>query len=106
MADPDFRFYQMSFGKRKQEELYDMKLDPDCIHNLADDPRMKTVKAALWSQLKTELAAQGDPRIVADGDIFDYYPNRHLSRQQKLYNQPDYDPVGEFEAKFGSPQTP
>lgn len=57
-------------------------------------------------QAANRTATQGDPRIVADGDIFDYYPNRHLSRQQKLYNQPDYDPVGDFEAKFGSPQTP
>ena len=106
MADPDFRFYEMSFGKRKQEELYDMKKDPDCVHNLADDPQMKQVKTVLWRQLKQELAAQRDPRIIGTGDIFDYYPNRQISRQQQLYNAPDYDPVGEFETRFGSPQTP
>lgn len=105
MADPDFRFYELSFGKRKQEELYDMKDDPDCIKNLADDPQMQNVKTELWLQLKQELSEQGDPRIVADGDIFDYYPNRQITRQQELYNTPDYDPIELFNSRFGSTPT-
>ena len=105
MADPDFRFYELSFGKRKQEELYDMKNDPDCIHNLANAPQMQNVKTELWLQLKQELSEQGDPRIVADGDIFDYYPNRQITRQQQLYKAPDYDPVEVFNSRFGSTLT-
>ena len=40
--------------------------------------------------------------LVLNGDIFDFYPNRHISRQQDLYKQPDYDPVGDFETRYGS----
>ncbi len=105
MAHPDFRFYEMSFGKRKEEELYDIKKDPDCIQNLADDPRMTAIKSSMWKQLKEELTKQGDPRIIGNGDIFDYYPNRQISRQQQLYKAPGYDPVGEFEERFGDTQT-
>jgi arylsulfatase A-like enzyme len=102
MGDPEFRFYEMSFGKRAAEELYDIDTDPDCVHNLAGKPELADTKAKLWEQLRTELAAQGDPRIVADGDIFDFYPYCRIDKQQKLYKKPDYDPVGEFESKFGA----
>ena len=102
MAHPDFRFYEMSFGKRKQEELYDMQQDPDCINNLAGKPELKAIKTALWEQLRKELTEQEDPRMIGNGDIFDFYPNRHISRQQDLYKQPDYDPVGDFETRYGS----
>ncbi|MGI9473704.1 MAG: hypothetical protein ACR2NZ_19335, partial [Rubripirellula sp.] len=84
---------------------YDMKKDPDCILNLADQPEYAKVKAELWEQLRRELAEQGDPRIVADGDIFDYYPNARIDRQQKLYENPDYDPVQLFQERFGQAST-
>jgi hypothetical protein len=100
MADPDYHFYEMSFGKRPSEELYDMVKDPDCVNNLADEPRYATVKSRLWAQLQKELTDQGDPRILGTGDIFDYYPNSGIERQQILYSRPDYDPVAIFEEKY------
>ena len=84
------------------EELYDMQQDPDCINNLAGKPELKAIKTALWEQLRKELTEQEDPRMIGNGDIFDFYPNRHISRQQDLYKQPDYDPVGDFETRYGS----
>ena len=71
------------------------------MNNLALNPNFAKTKEKLWSQLREELAGQGDPRIVADGDIFDFYPNCRIDRQQKLYDDPDYDPVKLFEEKFG-----
>lgn len=100
-GDPDFRFYQMSFGKRPEEELYDMVKDSDCVHNLAGHADYKQIKSRLWSQLKAELTAQGDPRILGKGKIFDFYPNCRVERQRKLYKRPDYDPVKRFEQEFG-----
>lgn len=102
MGDPDYRFYEMSFGKRPQEELYDMRHDPDCVRNLAKDPNFKQVKAELWQQLQRELTAQGDPRMLGNGDIFDYYPNARVDRQQKLYGDPSYDPVEVFQTRYGT----
>lgn len=96
-------YFEMSFGKRPAEELYDMEKDPDCVHNLADDPAYRETCDKLWTQLETELKAQGDPRVLGEGDIFDYYPNRSIERQQKLYNRPDYDPAKIFEEKYKIP---
>ncbi|MAS96749.1 MAG: heparan N-sulfatase [Verrucomicrobiales bacterium] len=96
-------FYEMSFGKRPAEELYDMDKDPDCVHNLASDPAYRETCNQLWAQLETELKAQGDPRVLGKGEIFDDYPNRSIERQQKLYNRPDFDPAKNFEEKYGVP---
>ncbi|MEC8509553.1 MAG: hypothetical protein VXZ53_21410, partial [Planctomycetota bacterium] len=62
-----------------------------------------SIKQRLWSQLKQELTEQNDPRILGDGNIFDFYPNCRVDRQRQLYQQPNYDPVQEFEKRFGSP---
>ncbi len=101
MASPDYRFYEMAFGKRPAEELYDMAADPDCVRNLSDNPALAAVKAELWKQLESELKAQGDPRVLGKGDIFDFYPYSKIDRQQKLYGDPNYDPAAVFEEKFG-----
>ena len=101
MAHPDYHYFQLSFDKRPEEELFDMEADPDCIENLAAQLGYAAVKRQLWSQLKTELTAQGDPRMLDGGDIFDYYPNRSIERQQTLYNRPDFDPIKQFDTKFG-----
>lgn len=100
-AGEEYHYYEMAFGKRSGEELYDMINDPDCVTNLADDPEYAKTKVALWKQLEAGLIAQGDPRILGEGDIFDYYPNVRIDRQQKLYGRPDWDPVKIFEEKFG-----
>lgn len=98
----EYRWYEMSFGKRPKEELYDVLADPDCVNNLADNPEYIVTMVKLWHQLETELEAQGDPRILGKGDIFDYYPNRNLAQQRKVYDDPTYDPGPAFEKKFGN----
>ena len=94
------KWYDMSFGKRPKEQLFDMQKDPDCVRDLAGDPALAETVSRLWLQLRTELEAQGDPRVLGKGEIFDYYPNCRIDRQQKLYGKPDYDPVQIFEEKF------
>jgi arylsulfatase A-like enzyme len=67
------RFWQMSFGKRPQVELFDLAKDPDCINNLANDEVYKTKATALREKLFDELKKQGDPRVLGNGDVFDKY---------------------------------
>jgi N-sulfoglucosamine sulfohydrolase len=67
------QYWQMSFGKRPAEELYHIQSDPECMHNLADDPEYASLKAELKSQMEAELTAEGDPRMLGKGDIFDTY---------------------------------
>jgi hypothetical protein len=57
----------MSFGKRKQTELYDLINDPDCVVNLAGNPKFYKVEKNLRVQLQIELKKQKDPRMFDRG---------------------------------------
>ncbi len=67
------RAYDLAFGKRPADELYDLKKDPDQLLNVADDPAyaapMKKLKDDLFAQLK----ATGDPRVTDNGVDFDAF---------------------------------
>ena len=66
-------FWQLCFGKRPADELYDLAADPDCVRNLAADPARADDVERLRAMLLSELRRQQDPRVVADGGIFDRY---------------------------------
>jgi hypothetical protein len=68
------RFWQLCFGKRPEEELYDLKADPDCLTNLAGDARRQKLKQELTEQMVAELKAQEDPRMFGRGSVFEEYP--------------------------------
>jgi arylsulfatase A-like enzyme len=72
--DPEYRYYEMSFGLRPEEELYQIQKDPHCMVNLAGNPEYEQVKARLKQQMTAELVAQEDPRMLGQGDVFDRYP--------------------------------
>ena len=71
--EPADKFWQLCFGKRDAEELYDLASDPDCLHNLVADAKHISVLGALREQLRAELQQQQDPRITGNGDVFDQY---------------------------------
>ena len=68
------KFWQMNFGKRPGDELYDLKNDPDCVKNLAETPAYFDLKSKLSNQMEKELTTQGDPRMFGKGAVFDGYP--------------------------------
>ncbi|MBN1559346.1 sulfatase [candidate division KSB1 bacterium] len=73
-ARPDRKIYWIqNFGKRPEEELYNVKHDPDCVENLAERPEFVDLKSRLKEQLFGELVKQGDPRMFGNGHIFDEY---------------------------------
>ena len=72
-GDEEYSFYEMSFGKRPEEELYQIRKDPDCMNNLAGNPEYAALKKQLREQMESELTAQGDPRTLGQGDVFDQY---------------------------------
>ncbi|MFI3289308.1 MAG: sulfatase [Rikenellaceae bacterium] len=72
-ADADYHFYEMAFGKRMEEELYDMENDPHSMKNLAYDPAYTEIKAELRKRMEKELTESGDPRMSGGGDIFETY---------------------------------
>jgi len=67
-------FWQLCFGKRLQEELYDLNNDPDCLRNLAYDKNYEAIKNKFKQTLFDTLKQQGDPRMFGQGEIFEKYP--------------------------------
>jgi arylsulfatase A-like enzyme len=74
-ATPADRFWHLCFGKRPTSELYDLRADPDCVHNLADDPAFQSVRKRLHRRLLRRLSTEGDPRVIGGGEVFDDYPH-------------------------------
>lgn len=72
--NPRDPFWKLCFGKRPSEEFYDLKADPDCVRNLADDPAFNQSREALERQMIAELRQQQDPRMEGRGEVFDHYP--------------------------------
>jgi arylsulfatase A-like enzyme len=68
------RLFELAFGKRPAEELYDLRKDPDQLNNVADGPGYAKSKEKLAGALMAELKATKDPRALGNGDIFDKYP--------------------------------
>jgi arylsulfatase A-like enzyme len=66
--------YELAFGKRPREELYDLKTDPHQVRNVAAVPRYAQARAELESNLLAELKRSGDPRLVDDGKFFETPP--------------------------------
>jgi hypothetical protein len=56
--------FNIGFGKRPREELYDLKADPDRLHNLAADPAHAPTRQQLHDRLMQVLRANHDPRVV------------------------------------------
>lgn len=69
--DPASRFWQLCFGLRPPLEFYDLKTDPDFVDNRPEDLRAESMRRELHSVLK----AQGDPRMLGQGELFDRYPH-------------------------------
>ena len=64
-------FYNLAFGKRPAEELYDLTKDPDQVENVAGREEYREVRTKLRARLMTELEKAGDPRLT---DAFDRPP--------------------------------
>ncbi len=73
--DPEMaRFLLLAVDKRPAEELFDIRTDPECLHNLAGDPAFAAVRERLSRQLNNTLESTGDPRVIDGGEIWESYP--------------------------------
>lgn len=75
MDKPGVRpYFDLAHGKRPEFELFNIKTDPYCLHNLAGKPGFSAVETEMKNILLDELTKTGDPRIVGpDKEIFDSY---------------------------------
>ena len=79
------QYWQLSFGKRESEELYHIAAHRECMFDLANDPTLQPLKEQMKKELLEKLAKQNDPRIVADGSIFDNYP--YMGAEHNAWNR-------------------
>lgn len=59
-------YYDLAFGKRQSEELYDLKKDPDMVNNVANSAKYAKVKARMSADLMKKLKEAHDPRVSGD----------------------------------------
>jgi N-sulfoglucosamine sulfohydrolase len=67
------KYWEWSFGKRPEEELYNLGNDKSCIHNLASSGDHAAIKSRLRKTMEEDLKIQEDPRMFGNGDIFHTY---------------------------------
>jgi N-sulfoglucosamine sulfohydrolase len=69
-------FLGLSVDRRPAEELFDIRKDPACLHNLADDPAFAKVRSDLNARLFDYLKETNDARVTSPdgGDIWETYP--------------------------------
>jgi len=104
--NPDDPHWALCFGRRPEHELYALRDDPDCVRNLAQDPSMAAVRAALERRMHEALRRQEDPRVLGRGHVFDAYPyanpaharfhERHVSGEKLnsgWVNPSDFEPA-------------
>ncbi|WP_257669387.1 sulfatase family protein [Parapedobacter tibetensis] len=67
------RYWDQSFGRRPQEELYRIDTDPECVQNLASKASYDSTRMALKALLFEKLREEEDPRMAGEGHVFDEY---------------------------------
>jgi hypothetical protein len=70
----DDRFFDLATAKRPAEELYDLRLDPGQLVNIADRAPYSRVRNQLRATLQEWMRQTADPRATTDDDRWDKYP--------------------------------
>jgi arylsulfatase A-like enzyme len=74
-SDPEWKWhYDYAFSKRPEEELYDIKADPQQVKNLSGDPAFRKPLEEMKQRLMAELSRTGDPRAAAGECRFEAPP--------------------------------
>jgi hypothetical protein len=72
--DPAMRpLFELSFGRRPAEELYDLRQDPDQMRNVAGQTAYAVVQRRLADDLMSRLRETGDPRGLGQPAPWDGY---------------------------------
>jgi arylsulfatase A-like enzyme len=86
--DPQHKLlYDLAFAKRPAEELYDLRVDPDQLRNVAGQEAYRQIQRELAAKLIEQLRASGDPRIVGGVD-FDAFPYLGGAPKHPDFRQP------------------
>lgn len=70
------------FAKRPAYELYDVIEDPHEMHNLADDPKLASVRSHLDEELSAWMKGQGDKGLATELEAF-----KHMLKGNQEFNE-------------------
>lgn len=77
-------YYELSFGKRPPDELYDLRRDPQGVNNIAHDLAYMSTMESMRSRMMKLLVEEEDPRALGNGAIFDTY--KYTAGRAKAYD--------------------
>jgi arylsulfatase A-like enzyme len=83
LAHTDDPLFELAFGKRPAEELYDLRLDPEQMNNVAYAEEYRLKKDRLAHELNEYLQFSGDPRQLG---------GRMKWEDARYYMQVDFKP--------------
>ncbi len=67
-------FFTLAFAKRPAEELYDLRSDPEQLHNVAELPEYEEPLQAFRTELLEWMRRTDDARIDETDERWDHYP--------------------------------
>ena len=70
-ADSELRYFELCYGLRPLQELYDLEKDPDQLVNVALEAGYEEARRKLWRELRKYLQETGDPRVNGDDGGWD-----------------------------------
>ena len=82
-------YYELAFGKRPGEELYDVIDDPECLMNLAKT-HSETVLKSMREKLNEFLLKTEDPSLLVSPDYFDNNKMKLKSEEDAPYSWKSY----------------
>lgn len=77
-------YYELCFGKRLPDELYDLRRDPECVYNLANDFAHQKTLTELRDRMLRMLIEEQDPRALGNAAVFDTY--KYVGGREKAYD--------------------
>jgi N-sulfoglucosamine sulfohydrolase len=77
-------FYDLSFGKRLPDELYDLRRDPEGVNNLAHDLFYAGTLNELRTKMMALLKEDKDPRVLGDAATLESY--HYVGGRTKAYD--------------------
>jgi N-sulfoglucosamine sulfohydrolase len=81
--EPEWKWhYNYAFAPRPEEELYDLRTDPDQVENVAASEKYAAQRQQLRERLMTILKDAQDPRVTGDGDTFERPPFTDLAAER------------------------
>ena len=74
MSGPESSYWEWCVGKRPEQEMYNIKKDPDCLVNLASQPEYQPQLEAMKKSLFEALTLEGDLWMSGRGEEYEKHP--------------------------------